>query len=624
MQSISDQGKRDAQACASAQPRSRSGPDGCPEGSTHVGGASGYSLVNWIWCHPRAPSGKTLVRASGWVAPVASVARTVALCSPAGPSKRSDHCRHRSMPASTARSASCQGPSSILTSTLSMPRCCAQATPAMTGLSPGCVLERLRQVDPALGEDRAVGGPLALGPVGRALRVRRELDPLEPLGVGHEAEQARHDHPGGVAAGVGQRLAVQTDGDHGVAAVADGLDRASRRCSRSRASRSRPGRRPACTPTRSRIALNGHAEPAAAADVRAADLVGDAGEGDVALDQRHGQQVVVGEGDRVVDHAVDRQAPARRVDLRGDQADVDAVEAVDRGGEGGHAGDLRAGGQRRGRRGRCGQGGPAASGGSRRCGPGRRRMPPPPASAATTAVRPRVATKPRRPKPPVRGAVGVSVRPGIATGARTTRGARGARGPEAGDDDEQGGDPGDAGDDRRDRVERRRRGRPRVRGADDAQQGDPGEGDAAVGPRDQPEDGGEDEEGDADRADEDGLVVVAEQPDGERLGRGRRGVDQGGADGDDRRGRRRDEGGDEVADPDGDTGGHDPGGRPQRAARHPPRRRRVGTWTREDGGCGHAASSSCRAAQIGRPRRGRRPPGVPVVLAPAGRRVRAY
>ena len=26
-----------------------------------------YSLVNWIWCQPRAPSGKTFVRASGWV-----------------------------------------------------------------------------------------------------------------------------------------------------------------------------------------------------------------------------------------------------------------------------------------------------------------------------------------------------------------------------------------------------------------------------------------------------------------------------------------------------------------------------------------------------------------------------
>ena len=184
--------------------------NGCGHAEEPPGGGSGpssrYSLVNWIWCQPRAPSGKTLVRASGWVAPVASVARTVALCSPAGPVKGIDHWRHRSRPASVARSASCQGPSSILTSTFWMPRCCAQATPAMTGLSLRDRAERLRQVDPALRQDRAVGGPLALGPVGRALGVRRELDPLEPLGVGHEAEQARHDHAGRVAAGVGQRL----------------------------------------------------------------------------------------------------------------------------------------------------------------------------------------------------------------------------------------------------------------------------------------------------------------------------------------------------------------------------------------------------------------------------------
>jgi len=44
-----------------------------------------YWEVNWIWCQPRAPLGKTLVRPSGWVLPARSVARTCALWCPGGP-----------------------------------------------------------------------------------------------------------------------------------------------------------------------------------------------------------------------------------------------------------------------------------------------------------------------------------------------------------------------------------------------------------------------------------------------------------------------------------------------------------------------------------------------------------
>ncbi len=201
--------------------------------------------------------------------------------------------------------------------------------------------QALGDVDPALGEHGGVGGPVPRGPVGGAGGVGGELDPLQPLGRRHEAEQARHEHAGGVAALVGERLAVQTDDDHRVPAVADRLE----------------GRR-AGVPGVSGVGVDllhpgphadeldeggeRHAQPAAGADVGPADLVRDAGQGDVPLHHRQGQQVVVGQRHRLVDHAVDGERPGRRVDPGGDQADVDPVEVLGRGRERGHARQLDA------------------------------------------------------------------------------------------------------------------------------------------------------------------------------------------------------------------------------------------------------------------------------------------
>ena len=55
-------------------------------------------------------------------------------------------------------------------------------------------------------------------------------------------------------------------------------------------------------------------------------LIRDALDGDVLLMQRHRQQLRVGDGDRMVDHAGDSQLPAGGVESRGQQLRVDPVE----------------------------------------------------------------------------------------------------------------------------------------------------------------------------------------------------------------------------------------------------------------------------------------------------------
>ena len=68
------------------------------------------------------------------------------------------------------------------------------------------------------------------------------------------------------------------------------------------------------------------AEPHRVADESAADLVRDAGEGRDALLEGEGEQLIPREGHLPVDHAVDAQAPARRVHRRHGERRVDAVE----------------------------------------------------------------------------------------------------------------------------------------------------------------------------------------------------------------------------------------------------------------------------------------------------------
>ncbi len=72
--------------------------------------------------------------------------------------------------------------------------------------------------------------------------------------------------------------------------------------------------------------LERHTEPAGVADETATDLVGDAGHGDVGLDHRPAEQIVVRQLELVVDHAVDAQRPVLGLDLGHHESSVDPVE----------------------------------------------------------------------------------------------------------------------------------------------------------------------------------------------------------------------------------------------------------------------------------------------------------
>ena len=132
---------------------------------------------------------------------------------------------------------------------------------------------------------------------------------------------------------------VHADGDHRVASVADDAERRADGEAVDRGAQHLV-----------RVALGAgavehvgepDAEPAGGADVAAADLVGDAGHGDVALDERHRGELGEGQGEGLLDHAADLEGPAVDVDLRHGEVRVDAVELLGRGAQGRDAGDLR-------------------------------------------------------------------------------------------------------------------------------------------------------------------------------------------------------------------------------------------------------------------------------------------
>ena len=85
---------------------------------------------------------------------------------------------------------------------------------------------------------------------------------------------------------------------------------------------------PAWTPDFSRTVRQWDADPAGVAGVLAADLVGNARQGDVAFDGRVLEQVGEGERDLAIDHAVDPEAPLIGRDDRDLQRGINAIEIV--------------------------------------------------------------------------------------------------------------------------------------------------------------------------------------------------------------------------------------------------------------------------------------------------------
>ena len=180
-------------------------------------------------CQPVAPSGAggglLLAAGSGpgrrWRARGSGGGRLVA-------AHGSTHWRHASTVASAARVASCHGPLSTCTSTLVMPRCWAQATPAMATVpavteapTRGTSMREAVLIGP-------LGRPAARGPVALVGGEPGDLELGDPLGGRHVAVEPRHDQPRGEAVLEGQRLAVHGHGDQRVAVVGQRLDRGAR------------------------------------------------------------------------------------------------------------------------------------------------------------------------------------------------------------------------------------------------------------------------------------------------------------------------------------------------------------------------------------------------------------
>ena len=158
----------------------------------------------------------------GLGAPVARRWRAPAgVCCPAWrrPTRTATGARCRSCPAA-ASSASRHGPSSTRTSTRSIPRCWAQATPATSdAVRPRPCANGCGRVDPRLGLDRGLLRPAPLDPVGVEGVERRQLHLGHPLRRRDVAVQAGHDHADREPVFERERFAVHRDGEHRVAPV---------------------------------------------------------------------------------------------------------------------------------------------------------------------------------------------------------------------------------------------------------------------------------------------------------------------------------------------------------------------------------------------------------------------
>ena len=146
----------------------------------------------------------------------------------------------------------------------------------------------------------------------RLLRGERgRLDVDDPLAGRDVPVQPRHDDPGREAVRHRQRLAVHADRDHGVAAVHHDRGRGTDRHAVVRGHQQLV--RAVVHAGLTQHVRQSRAEEPRVADQVAADVVRDAAQRDPALDQRPREQLVVGQRDLAIDHAVDAQRPVLRV-----------------------------------------------------------------------------------------------------------------------------------------------------------------------------------------------------------------------------------------------------------------------------------------------------------------------
>src|SRR5215211_5209332 len=96
-----------------------------------MGDGPDQAAITTIWCQPVEPFGNGSVRSSVWIAPFASIARTLTVWRPGVACHGRLHWRHVLPLTAVARAASVHGPSSTRTCTAPMPTGWAQATPAI-------------------------------------------------------------------------------------------------------------------------------------------------------------------------------------------------------------------------------------------------------------------------------------------------------------------------------------------------------------------------------------------------------------------------------------------------------------------------------------------------------------
>src|SRR5215207_11265898 len=182
-------------------------------------------------------------------------------------------------------------------------------------LTGGEVIAILYGVDTGLGFDRAFFRPGPLDPVGVEVPVG-ELYLCEPLGGRDVAVEAGDNEPDRVAVLDGQLAAVQAEGDQRLAPIQRDLRPEARRKAVHAAADELAGG--ACDLLAAHAGLREHVReedpgPAPVRDEPSADLVRDARERNVRLARRHREEVLVGELDRVVHRALDRELPAVHV-----------------------------------------------------------------------------------------------------------------------------------------------------------------------------------------------------------------------------------------------------------------------------------------------------------------------
>ena len=210
------------------------------------------------------------------------------------------------------------------TSTARTPRFCAHATPPNVTGPRGDVLTAAGHVDAGLRLDRSARRPAQPRPVRLGPVESRQFQVDHPLGRRHVAVQPRDNQTRRVSVFGGQRLAVHSYRQQGVAAVGERIDGGTDGEAVDRRRQHHIG----VTVNTGRCQQVSHpiAGPRRVGDEIAADRIGHTRQRDHLLDDVEPLQILETIGDLAVHHAVDPQLPVGPAELGHAQRGVDTVE----------------------------------------------------------------------------------------------------------------------------------------------------------------------------------------------------------------------------------------------------------------------------------------------------------